>query len=57
MILNYFTKQTRVMKRIINYFKREWEIFCFVDSCESITNSKDYTTKKITEIKLKYKQD
>jgi hypothetical protein len=45
------------MKRIINYLKCEWEIFCFVDSCESIINSKDYTTKKITEIKLKYKQD
>lgn len=39
---------------IIRKLKCEWEIFCFVESCESIVNSKDYTIEKIKKIKLKY---
>lgn len=47
-----------MITKIINYWKCEWEIFCFVESCESITNSKNYTINKIIQIKSKYnKQD
>ncbi len=43
------------MKKIINWLKCEWEIFCFSDSAESCANSKRYTDDKIKIIKNKYK--
>lgn len=44
-----------MIKKFINYLKCEYEIFCFVESCESITNTKDYTDFKIKQIRNKYK--
>jgi len=42
------------MRKVINYLHCEWELFCFVDSTESMVNSHDYTKNKINQIKLKY---
>lgn len=43
------------MKRIINWWKMEWEIFCFVDSVEAMNLSKFEVEKQIETIKKKYK--
>lgn len=47
-------KSKQIILKAINYLKCEWDIFCFVDSIESISNNRDYTNKKINEIKRKY---
>lgn len=46
----------KLYDRIFNYIKMEYEIFCFVESTESICNSKQYTIDMISKIKNKYKQ-
>ncbi len=42
------------MRRLIKWIKCEWEIFCFIESAESVVNNKQYSINKIKEIKNKY---
>ena len=44
----------KILHKIVNYFRCEFEIFSFVESVESITGTKEYTVNKIKEIRLKW---
>jgi hypothetical protein len=45
-----------MIKRIINFWKCEWEVFCFLESSEGATAPKYHVENKIHQIKEKFNQ-